>query len=169
MRSAPGFFVPHLRPSAPHTSLQSERYGIPVAFATWLRSALASWARTSSFVIALLYIRKRIEMQAPLAFRLYPHSVSRFIQNPDVDNLREILARNLRARMEANPAIRTQELLEKKAGLGQATVSRILNCGGAATLDSLAALAQACECQAWELLVDDDATREAAIRKILGR
>jgi transcriptional regulator with XRE-family HTH domain len=81
------------------------------------------------------------------------------------EQLREVLARNVAARMAKLDL--TQEALERRAGLGQSTVSRVLTKGGSATLKSLAALAKALECQAWELLVDDEATREAAMRKIL--
>lgn len=76
------------------------------------------------------------------------------------------MARNVKSRMAA--AGLTQEQIEERAGLGQSTVSRVLLSGGAATLATIAALARALGCQPWELLVDDDATREAALRKMLG-
>jgi transcriptional regulator with XRE-family HTH domain len=83
------------------------------------------------------------------------------------DQLRLVLARNVAERMQ-KLGLR-QEDLEKRAELGQSTVSRILSRGGSATLKSLASMAEALECQPWELLVDDEATREAALRKLLGR
>lgn len=99
---------------------------------------------------------------------LYPPSDTRHIHNGEVteEQLRVVLARNVEARQKLLGL--TQEAMEARAGLGQSTVSRILTLGGSATLRSLAALAKALDCQPWELLVDDDATREAALKKILG-
>lgn len=70
--------------------------------------------------------------------------------------------------MRADPAIGTQPLLAERSGISQAHVSRLLNRHAAATVDVLDALARACRCQPWELLVDDEATREQALRRILG-
>ena len=97
----------------------------------------------------------------------YPPSGTRRGNNYAVteEQLREVLARNVAKRTELLGL--TQEAVEERAGMGQSTVSRILGKGGSATLKSLAALARALECQPWELLVDDEATREAAMRKIL--
>jgi DNA-binding Xre family transcriptional regulator len=105
--------------------------------------------------------------------RIYPPSGNDFLENPYVDktntSLRAILAKNVRKRMEQDPSIRRQEMLEEKSGLGQSTVSRVLNCGGAATLDTLQALARAVGCQPWELLVDDDQVREDIVNRFLKR
>ena len=97
----------------------------------------------------------------------YPPSDTRAGNNYPVteEQLREVLARNVAKRTELLGL--TQEAVEERAGMGQSTVSRILTKGGSATLRSLAALARALECQPWELLVDNEATREAAMRKIL--
>lgn len=81
--------------------------------------------------------------------------------------LRGILSRNVQAKMAERKW--EQPDIAKAAQVGQATISRILNCGGAATLDTIAALAGAFDCQPWELLVDGDAAREAAWKKILGK
>lgn len=83
--------------------------------------------------------------------------------------LRQVLAANLRAAMQKNPAISTQPKLEAKSGVGQSTISRILKEQGAATLDVIADLAKAVGCQPWELLVDDDETREAALARMIRR
>ncbi len=70
--------------------------------------------------------------------------------------------------MDKDPAIGEQQKLEDRSGLSQSTVSRILNCHGSATLDSIEALARACNCEPWELLADTEETRAAYIRKALG-
>lgn len=82
--------------------------------------------------------------------------------------LRQIVARNLRRAMERNPSCDTQTALAKRAGIGQSHVSRILRGESAATLDLLAAMAEALNIQPWELLADEEATRQAAIEKMLG-
>lgn len=87
----------------------------------------------------------------------------------ETTSLRAVLARNVRRRMAETPSIRRQEMLEEKSGLGQSTVSRVLNCGGAATLDTLEALARAIGCQPWELLVDDDQLREEIVSRFIKR
>jgi hypothetical protein len=104
--------------------------------------------------------------------RIYPLAGKFFPENPYVDKkttLKAILARNVRRHMESNPLIRRQEMLEEKSGMGQSTVSRVLNCGGAATLDTLEALARAIGCQPWELLVDDDQMREEIVSRFIKR
>lgn len=102
---------------------------------------------------------------------VYPPSGITIRDNLGVTNeeLRRVLARNVQARIDADPALQVQENLEKRSGLGQATISRVLNVGGAATLDTVAALARGIGCQPWELLVDDDATRAEALRRMIGR
>lgn len=69
--------------------------------------------------------------------------------------------------MEKDPSIKTQQLLEEKSGLVQATISRVLNCGGDATLATLTALARAIGCEPYELLIDDDSTRRAIVERYL--
>jgi transcriptional regulator with XRE-family HTH domain len=59
--------------------------------------------------------------------------------------------------------------LETSSKVGQSTISRIKLRQGAATLDAIAKIAGALGVQPWELLVDDDTTREAAYKRILGR
>lgn len=98
---------------------------------------------------------------------IYPPSGTRERNNVGVteEELRAILARNVEARRKLLGL--TQEAMEERAKLGQSTVSRIVGQGGSATLKSLAALAKALECLPFELLVDDEATREAYLRKLL--
>ena len=61
-----------------------------------------------------------------------------------------------------------QEQIEASSGIGQSSVSRILKGQTAVNLDTIEALARGLGIQAWELLVDDEETREAALRRILG-
>lgn len=83
-------------------------------------------------------------------------------------NIREVLARNLRDRMAANPAIGTQELLASRAGVDQSYLSKVLRLKTAPTIDALAQLAHGCRCLPWELLLDGVEAREEAIRRFLG-
>lgn len=66
------------------------------------------------------------------------------------------------------PGMDTQMAVAKKAGIGQSHLSRLLRCEASATTDLIAALSRALGVQPWELLVDTAATREAAIRRMLG-
>lgn len=70
--------------------------------------------------------------------------------------------------MEATPGADTQLTLAKRAGVGQSHISRILRQESAATIDVIASLAEALNIQPWELLADSDATRQAALEKMLG-
>lgn len=122
---------------------------------------------TSSLVIANYY--PTLDKNASGTFYPPPDRAIRDNAGVTNDELREVLARNVQARIDADPALQVQENLEKRSGLGQATISRVLNSGGAATLDTIAALARGIGCQPWELLVDDEATRAEAMRRMLSR
>lgn len=79
--------------------------------------------------------------------------------------LRKALAGNvIRLRKLANL---TQPELAQRAGISQASVSRIENETWGATLEGIAGLAKAFNCEAWMLLADSDATREAALQHML--
>lgn len=84
------------------------------------------------------------------------------------EELRRVLARNVRERMEKNPALGSYPKLGAASGLGKSTIGHVLACDGAATLDTIAALARAFRCQPWELLADDDSTRREALKRMLG-
>jgi ribosome-binding protein aMBF1 (putative translation factor) len=84
------------------------------------------------------------------------------------DALRQIVARNLAAAMERRPGLDTQLALAKKAKMGQSHISRILNGSTAPTIDTLATLSEVLDIQPWELLSDDDTTRQAALERMLG-
>lgn len=85
------------------------------------------------------------------------------------DEIRQLLARNIRDRMQRTPALDTQKKLSIKSGVAQPHISRILRRTSAATIDALGAIAGALGCQPWELLVDSHLTRRAALeRMILG-
>lgn len=70
--------------------------------------------------------------------------------------IRSVLARRLRALMEARASIDTQQKLADRAGIGQSTVQRLLNCEQAATVDVLDKLSQACGVEPGDLLAADD-------------
>jgi transcriptional regulator with XRE-family HTH domain len=107
----------------------------------------------------------RLELQA----ENLPHAAIAIPQNSGMENmqLRQVLAANLRRAME-RPGMDTQMAVAKKAGIGQSHLSRLLRCEASATTDLIAALARALGIQPWELLADTEATREAALRKMLG-
>jgi transcriptional regulator with XRE-family HTH domain len=83
--------------------------------------------------------------------------------------IKEVLAINLQARMDADSTIGNQPLLSARSGVDQGYISRVLRQEAAITIEVLEKLAKGARCQPWELLVDDEATREAAIRKLLGK
>ena len=61
----------------------------------------------------------------------------------------------------------TQAGVAKRAGVAQSHVSRLLRCEAAATTDLIAALSRALDVQPWELLADAEATRQAALEKMI--
>jgi transcriptional regulator with XRE-family HTH domain len=62
----------------------------------------------------------------------------------------------------------TQTALQIKSGVAQTHISRLLLCKNSATLETVAALAQALDMQPWELLVDDEATRRSILARMIG-
>lgn len=89
----------------------------------------------------------------------------RFAVNPHLDNrwrdtrnmnLRQILARRLRALMDTRLDLNTQTKVAQRAGVGQATVQRILTLQAAATIDSIDSLAHAFRVSPVDLLLEDD-------------
>ena len=88
---------------------------------------------------------------------------------PFVDNseLRAVLAQNLRRLMEATPGLETQEAVAKRAVIAQSHVSKILRGQANATLDLVAAIARAFGIQPMELLASSEATRKAALERML--
>jgi transcriptional regulator with XRE-family HTH domain len=85
----------------------------------------------------------------------------------DKMTMRRVFADNLDRAMKAKPGM-NQTALAKAAGVSQPYVSALLHCHSAPTIDMLTAIAAALDCEPWELLANDQATREAALRKILG-
>jgi transcriptional regulator with XRE-family HTH domain len=79
--------------------------------------------------------------------------------------LREILARNLKNQMEVRGL--TQKELEAKSGVAQSHISRILRRDAGATIDRVAEIAGALGCQPWELLANTEATRRAALERMI--
>lgn len=91
-----------------------------------------------------------------------------FRNNGGVTNeeLRRVLARNVRVRLDKHQWSQTK--LGSESGMGKSTIGHILACDAAATLDTVAQLARAFGCQPWELLVDEEATRREALKRMLG-
>lgn len=81
------------------------------------------------------------------------------------DMLVTILARNVK-RFRAKES---QESLERRSGVAQATISRLENEVGYATVEIIARLATAFDVQPWELLVDEESTRREALARMLGK
>jgi transcriptional regulator with XRE-family HTH domain len=80
--------------------------------------------------------------------------------------LRAILARQVNARMQ-NSAYHKQALLARRAGIAQSHVSRLLNSRAGVTIDTLEAVAEAFDCEPYELLIDDDQARRALIERLM--
>jgi len=81
-------------------------------------------------------------------------------------DIRQTLAKNLehfiRSRGFVNPTA-----LADKSGIARATMSEIMNGKTNIQLDTLARLASTLQCQPWELLADDEATRDAIYAKFI--
>lgn len=60
-----------------------------------------------------------------------------------MENIREIVASNLREWMRANPDLNSQPKLSERSGVAQSHISRILNQQAAATIEMLQQLARA--------------------------
>lgn len=69
--------------------------------------------------------------------------------------LRQALREHVAAAMQVDSRINTQQKLADRAGVGQGTVSRILNAKTGVTLDNLAAVARACGVMAYRLLTPE--------------
>lgn len=80
---------------------------------------------------------------------------------------RQVLARNIADRMQRTDALDTQKKLSMKSGVAQPHISRILRGTTGATIDRIALIARALGCEPWELLVDTELTRQAALRKMI--
>lgn len=71
--------------------------------------------------------------------------------------------------MAADESVGKQKRLAAKSGIDQSYISKLLKLKASASIETLDALARAFRCQPWELLVDDEAIREEAVRRILSR
>lgn len=81
--------------------------------------------------------------------------------------LRDVLADNVRRYMQTDPG---QKRLEKKSGVSQATISRILKGSedpSSLTLAKIESVAMALGCEVWELLIDDDGVRQTIVERFL--
>jgi len=152
-------------PVFPVYQLCSVAYGIFRSLEILLMFGDSRSRRSTSSVFTPPYYHKSDEKQGGVQYR---HGDTRLTHNCGVSeqDLIELLRRNVAAR-KAKLGL-TQEQIESRGELGQATVSGVLNGRAASTLKTLAGLAKALDCQPWELLVDDEATRAAYIKKALG-
>lgn len=80
---------------------------------------------------------------------------------------RQILAENLARAMARSVDLQNNLALAKRAKVGNSHIGRILKQESAATVDMLDAIADALGLQTWELLTNSEATREAAMKKIM--
>lgn len=82
--------------------------------------------------------------------------------------LRQTLAANIRAAIGKSLELDSVNALAQKAGIAQSHLSKALRCEASLTTDLLATIADALHVQPWELLVNTEATRKAALEKMLG-
>lgn len=120
---------------------------------------------TSSLVMPPMLSLYRLSRQA-LNHRQSDNAIA---ENGDMENieLRQILARNLRQAMAESTSLHTQAALAGKAGMAQSHLSEILRAETSATTDMIATLARALGREPWELLANDEATRQAALQKMI--
>lgn len=102
---------------------------------------------------------------SPIAWAHIPTLVA---QNAYVHprTIRDTLIDNLRARL-VGAGFESPTALARKARVDPSYMSKLMRGQFSCTVDVLAKFAAALDCQPWELLVDSDATREAAYKKIL--
>lgn len=89
-------------------------------------------------------------------------------QNAYVPNqtIRGVLVDNIRARL-AGAGFDSPTALARKAKVDPSYVAKLMKTQFSCSVDVLEKLAEALDCQPWELLVDSEASREAAYKKIL--
>jgi transcriptional regulator with XRE-family HTH domain len=81
---------------------------------------------------------------------------------------RELVAKNLRAAMQAKPALSTIKKLADASGVPNGTVGRICNAQVNFGIDHLEAIAGALEMEPWELLSPFVAEERLDARNIVG-
>lgn len=99
---------------------------------------------------------------------LFPHNVSAFAQNSGVDEIHRIFVDNIRRLIESS-GLGSQKALAIKAQMSGGFLSEILRGETSPSLKTVDKMAEALGVQPWELLADSEATRRAAIeRMVLG-
>lgn len=95
----------------------------------------------------------------------FPHSENDSAQNPFVEKTSksaiEALAENVIQRMAETGL--SSPIIYQKTGVSVGTISRIKNKGVGTGIDTVERLAEVFGCEAWELLIPDNETREAII------
>lgn len=99
-------------------------------------------------------------------FPVNPHTDTQSRENRRMAKVRDIVAKNVSARMAAGP-LKTQKLLSARAGISQSHVSRIENGASGITIDRLELVAIALGCEPYELLLDDEQARRALIERLM--
>ena len=107
-------------------------------------------------------------MSSPQALIHIRQSDKGIAHNPFMDkrSLHQIFIANVRSRLKTSP-IGTQLALSKKAGMSQSFLSEVLSGESVPSLTIVEAIAKAFGCQGWELLADSEATRQAALQRLL--
>jgi transcriptional regulator with XRE-family HTH domain len=97
-----------------------------------------------------------------------PHTDTGIRDNLRMDKykMRQIVGANIERARKA-VGLETQPQLAKKAKIGQSSISRIENCESSPTVDMLVQIGNAVGLEPWELLANDEATRETIIRKMI--
>lgn len=80
----------------------------------------------------------------------------------------QILAENVARYMEQKPDVDSGPKL-RRYGITDGTLNRIRKQSHFVGIDKLERLARAFGCEPWELLVDGEQTREAIVRRFLGK
>lgn len=108
-------------------------------------------------------------MQALVETSTVPHIERRPAHNGGMRkrDIGQVFADNLKAAIARKKL--TQAALAKRSGVSQGLISVISRSEHSPTIDKVAKLAYALDMQPWELLADDDAAREAAWKRMLGK
>lgn len=90
---------------------------------------------------------------------------SAFAHNPGMDDLHKTFVDNLHARRKELGM--TQQQVAAAAGMSNGFLSEILSGESAPGLGIIGRVAKALRVEPWEMLADGDATRQAALQKLL--
>jgi hypothetical protein len=83
--------------------------------------------------------------------------------------LRQAVARNVQARMDADPDLKSSVKLAARSGVSKSAINYVLAADNDCTIATIAGLARAFRCQPWELMVADEDDRAAGWRRLMVR